>query len=111
MALKAGNLQVFAQAANEASRLLLEASRTAQKEERNILNNQNLSQPAKDEIEAAAEAKLADLSELNTAVLVVKEIFKNVTPLVKFQNDPVEPNFGMYVAQSDNSFVFDPAAL
>ncbi|KKK55900.1 hypothetical protein LCGC14_3069890, partial [marine sediment metagenome] len=38
MALKAGNLQVFAQAANEASRLLLEASRTAQKEERNILN-------------------------------------------------------------------------
>lgn len=111
MALKAGNLAVFADAAHKASTAITTAAVTATQGADNIAANQELSPSAIAEIEAAEEAKLADLSVADQAVKVVKELFKTATPLVYLNKDKESADLGKYMKVSDDTVAFDPATL
>lgn len=118
MTLKAGNLIIFGAEAIDTARRIKVIAKQALDAGQDLKQLPGLSDSAQTEVDAVAVQRVTSLALANTGVMVLKEIVKTTTPLIKKVDDEGGLDFGKFIEVDEKgveilprNIVIDPSSL
>ena len=102
MTLKAGNLIIFGTEALGVAREIKAIAKKAIDAGQDLKQLPGLGDSAQAEVDAVAVQRVKSLKSANTGVMVLKEIVKTSTPLIKKVEDGEDPDFGKFIEVDEN---------